>query len=59
MNLTTILNLMRGFTQGANTPQEAAVQQAFQSLKVRQEKSRVVITGDLSRSVLTAATGAK
>jgi hypothetical protein len=58
-NLTTILNLVRGFTQGAATPQDAAVQQAFQSLKVKQEKSRVVITGDLSRSVLTAAAGAK
>ncbi|MEK6397374.1 MAG: hypothetical protein V4734_04750 [Terriglobus sp.] len=59
MNLTSILNLVRGFTQGSNTPQDVAVQQAFASLKVKQEKSRVVITGDLSRSVLTAAAGAK
>ncbi|WP_052201085.1 hypothetical protein [Terriglobus sp. TAA 43] len=58
-NLATILQIARGFSQGTATPQDAALHQAFASLSVEQKKSRVVITGDVSRSLLSEAVGGK
>jgi hypothetical protein len=57
-NLLTILNLVRGFTPGTGTPQDVALHQAFESLKVEQQKSRVVLTGSLSPALLQSATHA-
>jgi hypothetical protein len=54
-NLSTILNLVRGFTPGTGTPQDVALHQAFESLKVEQQKSRVLLTGSLSPALLQAA----
>lgn len=58
-NLSTILNLVRGFTANAATPQDAAVQQTFQSLQVEGRKSRVVLTGSIAPALLSAATASK
>ncbi|MEG9434135.1 hypothetical protein [Terriglobus sp. ADX1] len=58
-NLSTILQLLRGFSKGTATPQDAALHEAFASLAVEQKKSRVVITGDVSRSLLSEAVGGK
>ena len=58
-NLSTILGLLRGFSKGTATPQDAALHEAFASLAVEQKKSRVVITGDVSRSLLSEAIGGK
>jgi hypothetical protein len=58
-NLTTILNLMRGFTPGTGTPQDVALHKAFESLKVEQKKSRVVLTGDVSPTLIQSATHAQ
>jgi hypothetical protein len=54
-NLSTILNLVRGFTPGTGTPQDVALHQAFESLKVEQQKSRVLLTGSLSPALLQSA----
>lgn len=54
-NLSTILNLVRGFLPGTGTPQDVALHQALQSLNVQQHKSRVVLTGNLSPALLQAA----
>ncbi len=54
-NLSTILNLTRGFLPAAGTPQDMALHQAFASFTVEQKKSRVVLTGNLSPSLLQAA----
>jgi hypothetical protein len=58
-NLGTILNLMRGFTPGTGTPQDVALHKAFESLKVEQKKSRVVLTGDISPTLMQSATHAQ
>ena len=58
-NLSTILNLVRGFTPGTGTPQDMALHQAFESLKVEQKKSRVVLTGSLSPALLQSASHAQ
>lgn len=58
-NLSTILNLVRGFTAGGATGQDAAVREAFQSLQVESKRSRVVLTGNVTESLLTSATTAK
>ena len=58
-NLSTILNLIRGFTPGTGTPQDVALHQAVESLKVEQKKSRVVLTGSVSPTLLQAAAHAQ
>ncbi len=52
MNLSTILNLVRGFMPGTGTPQDLAVHQAFESLQVQQRRSRVVVSGNVSPLLL-------
>ena len=54
-NLSTILNLVRGFIPGTGSPQDVALHQALQSLSVQQRRSRVVLTGNLSPASLQAA----
>ncbi len=51
-NLATIVNLVRGFLPGTGSPQDQALHQAFQSLAVEQRKSSVVLTGNLSPTLL-------
>ena len=51
-NLGTIANLIRGFTMGGGTPQQAALHQAFNSLKVEQHTDRVVLTASLPPQLL-------
>ena len=54
-NLSTILNLVRGFIPGTGTPQDAALHQALQSMTVQQRKARVVLTANLPPTLLQAA----
>ncbi len=54
-NLTTIVNLIRGFTTATGTPQDIALHEAFDSLQVEQHKSRVVLTANVSPTLLQAA----
>ena len=54
-NLSTIVNLLRGFMPSGGARQDHAFQQTLQSLEVRQAKATVVLTGDLSPSLLQAA----
>lgn len=54
-NLQTVLNLLRGFVPSGGGESERAFRQALQSLTVQQAKSAVVLTGDLSRSLLQTA----
>ena len=56
-NLSTIVNLVRGFVPGTGTPQDVAAHQAFESLQVQQRRSRVVLTGSISPQMLQAAEG--
>ena len=56
MNLSTILNLVRGFTPGTGTAQDVAMHEVFESLKVEQKKSRVVLTGNVPATLLQSAT---
>lgn len=59
MNLSTILNLMRGFTPGTGSPQDNALHEALQSLAVQQQKSTVLLTGSISPALLQAASPTK
>ncbi len=54
-NLSTILNLVRGFMPGTGTPQDVALHQALESLSVQQRKASVVLTGNVSPALLQAA----
>ena len=54
-NLSTILNLIRGFIPGTGTPQDVALHQALQSMTVQQHRARVVLTGNLSPALLQSA----
>ena len=56
-NLSTILNLVRGFMPGTGTPQERALHQALQSLEVQQRKTTVVLSGNLSPLLLQPSAG--
>jgi hypothetical protein len=58
-NLSTIVNLVRGFTPSTGTPQDVALHQAFESLTVEHKKSRVLLTANVSPSLLVAAGKAK
>jgi len=58
MNLSSILNLMRGFMPSGGSPQDVALHQAFASFRVEQKKSRVLITGNIPQTLLKAATQA-
>ncbi|AFL87241.1 hypothetical protein Terro_0919 [Terriglobus roseus DSM 18391] len=58
-NLTTIVNLVRGFTPSTGTPQEVALHQAFESLTVEQKKSHVVLSANLSPTLLASAAKSK
>jgi hypothetical protein len=58
-NLTTILNLVRGFVPGTGTPQDVALHEALESLKVEQKKSRVILTGNISPSLLQGGAHSK
>lgn len=53
-NLSTILNLLRGFMPSGGSQGERAFQQALQSLSVQQQKATVVLTGNLSPVLLEA-----
>ncbi len=53
-NLSTIVNLIRGFTPGVGTPQDVALHQAFASLDIQQRRSRVVLTGNIPPLLLQA-----
>lgn len=57
INLSTILNLVRGFMPGTGSAQDRALHAAFQSLEVKQEKSTVLLTGSLSPLLLQAPSG--
>ena len=50
-SLSTITNLIRGFMLGGGSPQQAALHQAFESVKVEQRGSRVAVTADLPPSL--------
>jgi len=54
-NLSTILNLVRGFMPGTGSPQDVALHQALESLSVQQRKASVVLTGNVSPAILQAA----
>ncbi len=54
-NLSTVINLLRGFMTSGGSRQDHAFQQALQSLEVRQAKATVVLSGDLSPSLLQAS----
>jgi len=57
MNLSTLLNLIRGFApQMANTPEDMATRELLNSLKIEQKGERVVITGSVPPSILETAT---
>ncbi|SEB59242.1 hypothetical protein SAMN05443244_1250 [Terriglobus roseus] len=58
-NLTTIVNLVRGFTPATGTPQDVALHQTFESLTVEQKKSRVVLSANLSPTLLSSAAKSK
>ena len=57
-NLSTILNLVRGFVPGTGSARDVALHQAFESLAVQQHRSRVILTGSISPSLLQAAASA-
>ncbi len=54
-NLSTILNLVRGFMPGTGSAQDQAMHQVFQSLAVEQYKSTVLLTGTVPASLLQTA----
>jgi hypothetical protein len=58
-NLATILNLVKGFAPATGTPQDVELHKAFETLKVEQKKSRVVLTGDVPPTLLQSATHAQ
>jgi hypothetical protein len=58
-NLRTIVNLVRGFTSPGGTPQNAAIHQTFESLIVEQKKSHVVLSANLSPTLLSSAAKSK
>ena len=51
-NLSTLANLVRGFTPGTGTAQDVAVHQVFESLAIGQRKSRVVLTANVPTMLL-------
>ncbi len=51
-NLSTIANLIRGFTAADGTPQQVAVHKALDSLKVEQHGSRVIVQAYLPAQLL-------
>ncbi len=53
-NLSTVVNLVRGFMPGTGTPQDTAMHQALESLEVQQRRSRVVLTGNIAPLLLQA-----
>ncbi len=54
-NLTTVVNLIRGFIPGTGTPQDIAFHRMLDSLQVQQRQSRVVLTGNLLPELLQTA----
>lgn len=58
-NLTTIVNLVRGFTTATGTPQDIALHQTFESLTVEQKKSHVVLSASVSPTLLASAAKSK
>jgi len=56
LNLSTLLNLVRGFApQTATTPEDMATRDLLNSLKVDRHADRVLITGTVPTSVLESA----
>lgn len=51
-NLTTLLNLIRGFMPGTGTPQDVAMHDALATMTVEQRQTHVVLTGNLSPTLL-------
>lgn len=54
-NMATVLNLLRGFLPSGGTQNERAFRQALQTLQVQQQKSTVVLMGELSPTLLRPA----
>ncbi len=53
-NLSTIVNLLRGFLPPGGTANDQALHKAVQSIKVEQSKARVVLTADIPKDLLRA-----
>ncbi len=52
-----LLNMVKSMQQPVNTPQDAAMEQLIDSLKVEQEKSRMVVTGTVPVDLLKTVVG--
>ena len=58
-NLSTILNLMRGFLPQGGTENEQALHRTFQSMRVEQHRSRVLLTAEVPMQLVRDTAGAR